>query len=168
MTINIYNLIILVGAIHGLLLSVLLFFNKPIKSTNTLLALILIYYLSPLYLKVNQYLIASPSNQYDLLWSIQQFGGIFSILLYLSLSIKMLMNYSRWVKDNYSDIHKKNLNWIQKPIILYSLFFLLWFAQRVYDIIFYADSLPLKHYYPLLMLLLLTTYWIGTKGYLRK
>jgi len=241
MTINLYNLVILVGAIHGLLLAALLVIRKPNKSKNSnytasiLLALVLIfytlpvmrvtlhdmgfynvytwpvfsiellyglgpslylytktlihgdqpfsrhyfwhftpvilelmYYFSPLYFGVSDYLITSPSSHYDVFWLLQQFGAILSVLIYFLLSIKSLMRYSSWVKNNHSDLHQKNLDWIKKPIILYSLFFFLWFTLRAYDVLFYSDLMPLDNYYPLLFLLSFTTYWIGTKGYLRK
>ncbi len=234
MTINVFNLLILVGAVHGLFLSgLLLATRKANKTSRVLLAMVLIfytlpvlrvtlfdmglamayqwpffyiellyglgpslylyvrtltqaqarfkavdllhyipvlleliYYYSPWYLNDNEYLIVKPQNAYDVLWLVQQFGAIFSVLIYIGLSIKILLAYASWVKDHYSDTHQKNLDWLQKPVMLYSLFFMLWFSLRAYDVIFYADQMDMTMYYPLLLLLSCTTYWIGTKGYL--
>ena len=235
MTLNFFNLLILVGAVHGLLLSLLLFFNKKNQNAaHVLLSLLLlfytlpvlrvvlhdigffrfydwpifsiellyglgpslylyskaesdphkrfkkkdllhfvpvlmelIYYLSPYYANVSGFVIQQPQNRFDALWLIQQFGGIFSVLLYLFLSINLLSGYAKWVKNNYSDTHNRTLSWLQKPIILYSIFFFLWFTLRAVDVIYYHDSMRINIYYPFLILLSLTTYWIGTKGYLR-
>ncbi len=234
MTINVFNLLILVGAVHGLFLSVLLLLTRKSNPTSrVLLAMVLIfytlpvlrvtlfdmglanlyqwpffsvellyglgpslylyvrtltrpdirfkaidclhyvpvllellYYYSPWYREVNQYLIVKPENIYDVLWLLQQFGALISVLIYIALSIKVLIAYAQWVKNNYSDDHQKNLDWLQKPVLLYSMFFLLWFSLRSYDVIAYADQLHMSIYYPLLLLLSFTTYWIGTKGFL--
>ncbi|WP_395376861.1 helix-turn-helix domain-containing protein [Marinicella sp. W31] len=235
MTINLYNLIILIATVHGLTLSGLLILskNKP-RKTHMFLALVLIfytlpvlksilidigfftshalsllpleliyglgpslylytrtvsdpgyqlrkvdllhfvpvaleliYYLTPSYQSVPYYSFGKIQNAHHLIWMLQQSGGIASILIYLGLSLRLLIRYSRWVQDNYSDMHHKNLRWLQKPVILYTVFFALWFALRGVDIFYFQDNLDIRPYYPLLIILSVITYWIGTKGYLQ-
>ena len=235
MTVNLYNLLILVATVHGLILSALLFLskNKP-RKTHIFLALLLIfytlpvlksvlidvgffefnqlsflpleliyglgpalyfytrtvsdpkyqltrfdllhfapvviefiYYLTPSYGLVPHHSFGAVQNTHHLIWMIQQSGGVLSILLYLGLSNLLLLRYSRWVQDNYSDMHRKTLQWLQKPVILYTVFFILWFTFRAIDVLYFQDSFNITPYYPLLIILSVITYWIGTKGYLQ-
>ncbi len=235
MTVNAYNLAILLGTLHGLVLSFLLFAtSKNHRAANILLALVLlfytlpvlrvalndigffslydlpflsieliyglgpslylyaktisdpeyklsrtdflhflpvlfevIYYFSSSYSQVGHPTFSPPRNIHHLLWMIQQAGSVVSVFVYLGLTNKLLWNYSRWLKNNYSATRHRTLKWLQTPIILYSTFFILWFSLRIFDVIYFADSLSIFPYYPFLLFLSFSTYWIGTKGYLQ-
>ncbi len=129
-------------------------------------ALELIYYLSPVYRQHGYYFFAAPIDARHLIWMIEQVGGIVSVLIYLALTNRLLFNYSKWVKRNYSDIHRRALSWLRQPVLLYTAFFVLWFGLRFLDVVRFDDSLSIEPYYPFLIFLSFSTYWIGTRGYL--
>ncbi len=124
------------------------------------------YYLSPLFTQQRYFNFSRPEGATHLIWMIQQAGAVVSIFTYLALTNRRLWMYSQWVKANYSDLHRRTLRWLQTPVALYTVFFLLWFTLRGVDIARFGDSLPPRFYQPLLVFLSLSTYWIGTRGYL--
>lgn len=126
----------------------------------------IIYYSSPFYQRHEFYFFAEPINTDHFIWMVEQGGGIISVFVYLFLTNRILMTYSKWIRENHSDIHKRTLSWLQKPVFLYTVFFILWFSLRAIDVARYGDSLDISNYYPFLIFLSLGTYWIGTQGYL--
>ncbi len=234
LNLNAWNLIILIGALHGLMISLLLVLSRRNrKSGNIILSLMLlfytlpvlrvvlhdmgfirslgysflsvellyglgpslylytktltnsrfhlgktgllhflpvlleiIYYSSPFYQRHEFYFFAEPINADHFIWMVEQTGGIISVFAYLFLTNRVLMKYSKWIRDNHSDIHKRTLSWLQKPVFLYTIFFILWFSLRALDVAQFDDSLDISNYYPFLLFLSLGTYWIGTQGYL--
>ena len=236
MNVNAYNLLILIGAVHGLVMSGLLFLSgRNRRSSNILLALLLlfytlpvlrstlidlgffsaygysflsiellyglgpslylyvktvadpkyeiskvdflhflpvalelIYYVSPYYPQQRLHFFGSAVNSVHFIWMIEQIGAIISILAYLALTNRLLWRYSAWVKRNFSDTGRRTLRWLQTPVLLYSVFFVLWISLRVIDVVEFNDSLGIEPYYPFLIFLSFSTYWIGTKGYLEE
>ncbi len=234
LNLNAWNLVILIGALHGLMISLLLVLSqRNRRSGNILLSLMLlfytlpvlrvvlhdmgfirslgysflsvellyglgpslylyaktltnsrfhlgkedllhflpvvleiIYYSSPFYQRHEYYFFAAPINTDHSIWMMEQVGGIASIFIYLFLTNRILVTYSKWIRENHSDIHKRTLSWLQKPVFLYTIFFILWFGLRVIDVVWFGDSLDISNYYPFLLFLSLGTYWIGTQGYL--
>jgi len=126
----------------------------------------IIYYFSPLFQQVVSYTFAPARSAFHLVWMVQQLGAIFSILIYLSLANRRLWNHRQWVDESFSNRNKRQLKWLSNPIILYTIFFVLWLGLRLIDVLYFQDSLTNKPYYPLLLCLSLITYWVGTMGYL--
>lgn len=126
----------------------------------------LVYYGSPLYGPQAVFAFGPVVNPSHLLWMVQQVGAVVSVILYLALTNRRLWAYSKWVKGNYSDTHERTLRWLQTPVVLYTAFFVLWLSLRTVDVLRFDDNLPMQPYYPLLIFLSVSTYWIGTKGYL--
>ncbi|WP_109354339.1 AraC family transcriptional regulator [Sphingorhabdus sp. EL138] len=234
LNLNAWNLVVLIGALHGLMISLLLVLSqRNRKSGNIMLSLMLlfytlpvlrvvlhdmgfirslgysflsvellyglgpslylytktltnaqfhpgkpdllhflpvvleiIYYSSPFYQRHEFYFFADPINTDHLIWMMEQAGGMISVFVYLFLTNRTLMKYSKWIRDNHSDIHKRTLSWLQKPVFLYTIFFVLWFSLRAIDVLWFGDRLDISNYYPFLLFLSLGTYWIGTQGYL--
>lgn len=235
MNLNMLNLLVLVGAIHGLILAALLTFsNRNRRQGNILLALMLafytlpvlrvvlidiglvkeiggsfysiellyglgptlflyacttadpeykvrrrdilhfvpvaleaLYYLSPVYRDNHLRIFTPPIDAEHTLWMLEQAGAGMSILIYLGLTNRLLWKHASWVSNNYSNVQKRTLRWLQTPVLLYTMFFLFWFSLRVVDITFFEDRLSVRPYYPFLLFLSIATYWIGTKGYLQ-
>ena len=95
-----------------------------------------------------------------------QWGGLLSVFIYLSLSIYLLIKYRKWVKNTYSDLEKRALDWHEKPVMAYSIFWLIWITLRVFDILIYDDSLR-PYYFNLGFIgVAIITLWIGFKGYM--
>lgn len=234
MTVNAYNLVILIGAAHGLTLSALLLRSpRNRRSSNVLLASLLTIYTLPV-LKVvlldlgwldlakawfgpiellyglgpALYLYAKTVTDHDyelgrrdawhflpvvlevayhasplydertiqafipvrsahhLIWMLQQVGAILSVLAYLALTNRLLFSYAHWVRAHHSDERHRALRWLRIPVTVYTVFFGLWFALRLVDVVGFDDRWGVVPYYPLLLFLSLSTYWIGTRGYL--
>ncbi len=126
----------------------------------------LAYYSSSLF-RQNQHHSFSPvEDTAHLVWMLQQAGAVVSLLAYLALTNYRLWAYSRWVKATCSTLHQRALSWLQIPVLLYTAFSLLWFTLRAIDVFRFSDSLAADFYQPLLGFLALSTYWIGTRGYL--
>ncbi len=234
MSLNGWNLVILLGALHGLMLSALLLFSRRNnRYGNALLALVLffytlpvlriilidigffevygvwflsveflyglgpslylyartvtdptdepswsdglhfipmvlefIYYISPIYGAADFRLALPIDSPAHFLWVVQQSGGLVSVLIYLALTNRLLWRYTAWLRNNYSDIGQRTLDWLRRPIVLYSVFFVVWLCLRIVDVVHFDDTLGNAPYYPLLVFLSLSTYWIGTRGYL--
>lgn len=130
------------------------------------MALELVYYLGPFHSGQTIHAFIPARDSWHLIWMIEQAGAIVSILIYLYLTNRLLWAYSKWVKGNFSDEHRRALRWLRVPVMLYSVFFALWLSLRAVDVFRFNDSLPTQSYYPLLLFLSFSTYWIGTRGYL--
>ncbi len=126
----------------------------------------LAYYLSPFYQGPTAYALTPIRDTGHLIWTIEQVGAVVSVVVYLYLTNRLLWTYGRWVKSNYADEHRRALRWLRVPVMLYSIFFTFWLVLRVVDVTRFDDRLPMAPYYPLLLFLSFSTYWIGTKGYL--
>ncbi len=233
LTIDGYNLLILIGAIHGLILSLLLVSARTNRPASVLLALVLVfytlpvlrsvlhdigffsesglwflsfemlyglgpalylyatfasdpsrrfrlvellhfapvaaeiaYYFSPLYAQPQSYYFGYPQTVSHVVWMVEQAGAVLSLVIYLIMTNALLARYSGWVKANFSDANAKTLVWLRRPIVLYTVFFALWLTLRGIDIAFLGDNLASPAYQPLLLFLSVSTYWIGTKGFL--
>ncbi len=126
----------------------------------------LAYYLTPLYQDPTAYALTAPRSWRHLVWIVEQAGGIVSVVAYLVATNVLLWRYAKWVRDHYSDSHQRALRWLRRPVMLYTVFFVLWFSQRAVDVWWFDDRLATGPYYPLLLFLSASTYWIGTRGYL--
>lgn len=126
----------------------------------------LVFYLTPLHRGPTTYSLTPPRSAGHLIWIVEQAGGVGSIIVYLIATNLLLWRYARWVRGNFSDDHQRALRWLRVPVGLYTVFFALWFSQRAADVLFFDDRLSTQPYYPLLLFLSASTYWIGTRGYL--
>lgn len=126
-----------------------------------------LYYASPLFSRHSVFRFGPMTSPSHGLWMLQQAGAMVSILIYLVLTNRRLWAYGRWVKANWSNTHARTLRWLRTPVISYTVFFALWLALRGIDVLGFADRLGPLVYQPLLVFLSLSTYWIGTQGYLQ-
>ena len=102
----------------------------------------------------------------QVLFKIVQWGGILSILIYFMLTVALLITYRKWLKDHYSNFENKKLTWLEKPVLIYAVFWIIWIPTRVMDI-FVLDDMARPYYFNLgFLVLALITCWIGFKGYL--
>ena len=67
----------------------------------------IVYYFTGSYSQVDRYTIHTPNNIHHALWMAQQAGAVISLLVYQYLTIRHLLRYKQWVRDNYSDNHLK-------------------------------------------------------------
>ncbi|MCH9696403.1 MAG: helix-turn-helix domain-containing protein, partial [Gammaproteobacteria bacterium] len=125
-----------------------------------------IYYFSPFYAQPGMYTFTNARDIYHMIWMIEQSGAVLSVLIYLFLANRLLLNYRKWVNANYSDTGSRSLTWLRRPVVLYSIFFVVWLSVRAIDVTYFGDKISNQQYYPLLIFLSFSTYWIGTKGYI--
>lgn len=90
-----------------------------------------------------------------------------SILVYLGASLKEIKKFDSWLKDNYSDVYKYQLNWLKRLLILFTFFWLLWIPYSLIDYFVYDYLLDTRDYYPLYICLAGITIWLGAEAFLR-
>ena len=108
----------------------------------------------------------TPRTLWNYIFIAEQWAGILSASIYIVRSVTVLFYYNAWVKDNYSNLHKKNLNWLIKPVTAYASFWLIWHFVRLADLFIYADHYRDFYFYPMFILLAAITCWIGFQGYI--
>lgn len=125
-----------------------------------------VYYRTSLFREGAIGLSEQPETPANLFYQVLQWGGLFSVVIYLSFSFYLLWRHKKWLKDRYSNLENKELSWLEKPIILYLSFCLLWIPTRIVDIVLFNELLR-PYYFNLGFIgLAALTCWIGFKGYL--
>jgi len=76
-----------------------------------------------------------------------EFDGTFiSMSIYLFFSIKLLMGYQNWLKDEHSDHSTKKLNWLRIILILMFILCVQWLIEvilrDVYDLYYTYEYTP--------------------------
>ncbi len=105
-------------------------------------------------------------TQENYIYQIVQWGGLVSLIIYLLLTVRLLLKYKKWLKDRFSNLQNRELDWLEKPVILYLVFCIIWIPTRSIDILFFSETLR-NYYFNLGFLsLAMITFWIGFKGYI--
>ena len=61
-----------------------------------------------------------------------EFDGTFiSLLIYVLLSLKLIVDYQKWLKENYSETTLKQLNWLKVILLLMGVLSLQWFVEVI-------------------------------------
>lgn len=107
------------------------------------------------------------THAFQLYSPILQLLALISVLTYLRLSLRLLKEFDRKVKENYSDIKKYQYRWLQRLLSGLAVVWLCWIPMVATDFLFYDYSLDVPYYYPLYLLLAGTTIWIGAEAFLR-
>lgn len=126
-----------------------------------------IYYRTSFYRKGAISLLESPKSISNSVFIIEQWAGVIVTSIYIILALKLLFDYNKWVRNNYSNLNKRTLNWLVNPVITYASFWFLWHALRLGDMFLYAEMYRNVYFYPMFILLSAITCWIGFKGYLK-
>lgn len=59
-----------------------------------------------------------------------EFDGTFvSLAVYLTLSLRILRNYQRWLKDNFSELSRITLTWLRVLLLLLLILCIQWFIE---------------------------------------
>ena len=106
-------------------------------------------------------------HPYTKIYLAEQWGGILSITVYTILALRILYRYQGWLKQQYSNLEKRSLNWLKIPVIVYSAFWIGWNLVTEIDRFFFDRALRDAYFLPTFVGLAAVTYWIGFKGYLR-
>ena len=109
----------------------------------------------------------SPPHPYTKIYLTEQWLGILSITVYTLVSLGLLHKYQVWLKQHYSNVEKKSLDWLKIPVIVYSAFWIGWNLLTQIDRIVFDRALRETYFLPAFVGLAAVTNWIGFKGYLR-
>ena len=53
----------------------------------------------------------NPSSVENIIFQAVQWGGLLSVVVYLTISIFLLWNYRKWVKERFSNLERRRLHW---------------------------------------------------------
>ena len=90
------------------------------------LVLEFIFYRTAFYRLGAEGMYQTPSHTYTKVYLGEQWLGILSISLYTILAFRILIKHQNWLKQRYSNLEKKSLNWLKLPVIFYGSFWILW------------------------------------------
>ncbi len=108
-----------------------------------------------------------PPHPYTRIYLSEQWGGILSITIYTILALRLLYRYQGWLKQHYSNLEQRSLNWLKVPVIVYAAFWIGWNLLTEIDRYMFDQTLRETYFLPAFVGLAAVTYWIGFKGYLR-
>ena len=126
-----------------------------------------IFYRTPFYRLGADGMYQTPPHPYTKIYLTEQWLGILSISIYTILSLRMLYRHQRWLKQHYSNLEKRSLDWLKIPVIVYSSFWIGWSLLTEIDRFVFNRDLKEAYFLPTFAGLAVVTYWIGFKGYLR-
>lgn len=109
----------------------------------------------------------TPHHPYTKFYLAEQWLGILSITVYSVISLLVLFRYQIWLKQRFSNLENKSLNWLKAPIIIYSAFWIGWMVLTEIDRFVFDKDLRDAYFLPTFVGLAIVTYWIGFKGYLK-
>ena len=58
-------------------------------------------------------------------------GSFISMAIYLFFSLRILTNYQKWLKDEFSEVSKSHLNWLKVIFILMLVLVVQWFIEVI-------------------------------------
>ena len=125
-----------------------------------------LYYRSPLFRNGAIPLSDNITTPENLIYQAIQWGSLIVLTIYLYLTFSVLTTYKNWLRNNFSNLENKKLTWLEKPIIIYLSFCLIWIPIRIIDIVFFDEALRSYYFNMGFLILSIITYWIGFKGYL--
>lgn len=96
-----------------------------------------------------------------------QFAGIVSVLFYSFQSLKSIKRYQIYIKNNYSNDNRHNLNWLYRLLVIISILWFLWVPYTLADYFLFEYKLGIASYYPLYILMAVITIWISAEAFLR-
>jgi AraC-like DNA-binding protein len=108
---------------------------------------------------------ANPQNIYESFFLLEQWIGAIFATFYMVLAIKVLFDYKKWLNNNFSNLQNKTLQWLNKPVIAFVSFWILWFTLKLGDLYFFSGAYTYYYSYPMFILLSVITIWIGFQGY---
>jgi AraC-like DNA-binding protein len=109
----------------------------------------------------------TPAHPYTKFYLLEQWLGILSISVYTALSLRMLYKHQAGLKQQYSNLEKRSLDWLKIPVIVYGSFWIGWNLLTEFDRLLFDRSLREIYFLPAFVGLAAVTYWIGLKGYIR-
>ncbi len=126
-----------------------------------------IFYRTDIYRLGSNGLYQTPMHQFTIVYLAEQWLGILSISVYVLLSVRLLINYCRWVKSKYSNLENKSLGWLRTPVFIYSGYWIIWIIITQIDHFVFQYAFKEFYFLPTNIALAIITTWIGFKGYVK-
>lgn len=126
-----------------------------------------IFYRTPIYRIGSEGLYKSPMHPLTRVYLIEQWLAVASIIVYIILSVRLLIQYHHWLETQYSNLKNKTLGWLRIPVIIYSCFWIGWIILTQTDRIFFQNTYKESYLLPSFIGLSIITSWIGFKGYVK-
>lgn len=109
----------------------------------------------------------TPHHSYTSIYLTEQWLGSLSISIYAILSLRILFNYQVWLKQHYSNLEEKSLNWLKTPVFIYATFWIGWNILTEVDRFAFGRALKDFYFLPTFVGLAVVSCWIGFRGYVR-
>lgn len=91
-----------------------------------------------------------------------------SVIIYLYLSHKLIGRFYQQLKFNGGDRYRYELGWPRSLLKSFGLLWSLWTLFTATDYFYYHRQLSINAYYPLYLLLAVTTIWMAALAFLRQ
>lgn len=127
-----------------------------------------IFYRTSFYRDGSNGLYVTPMPTISYVYLTQQWIGMVSLITYGIVSLNILLKYQKKLKDFYSRIEDKSINWLKVPIIIYGSFYVFWNILSEIDRFIFNRSLKEYYFLPTFVIITIISCWIGFKGYIRK
>ncbi len=93
--------------------------------------------------------------------------AIVSFLIYSYYARQKILAYHGWVKDNFSDDHRYNLNWLFRLSSIFLMFLAIWLFYFCFDYFFFDYQLSFYDYYPFHLILAVIAIWLSAESFLQ-
>ena len=110
----------------------------------------------------------NPSSVENIIFQAVQWGGLLSVVVYLTISIFLLWNYRKWVKERFSNLERRRLHWYEKAVVIYGIFWLVWILFQISDIFLFQQTLKPYYFNLGFIIVAILTLWIALQGYAAK
>ncbi|WP_224490917.1 helix-turn-helix domain-containing protein [Robertkochia flava] len=107
-----------------------------------------------------------PPHPYTPVYLAEQWLGILSISVYTILALRLLFSYQVRLREHYSNLDERSLNWLKVPVIIYAGFWIGWTLLTEVDRFMFDRTLKESYFLPAFTGLAIVTCWLGFKGYL--
>lgn len=109
----------------------------------------------------------TPPHPYTSIYLTEQWIGSLSISIYTLLALRILFRYQQWLKEHYSNLEKRSVNWLKIPVIMYGTFWIGWQTLTELDRFLFDKGLKDSYFLPAFVGLAAISCWIGFKGYIQ-
>lgn len=132
------------------------------------LGLEFIYYRTGYFVDSHYYIKQNIFHHSVVVFFIVKLMGLMSILIYTGWSLKVLLRFRKWVREQSSNLDRDGLFWLLMPIITFSLVWILWFILRLVDWFIFSNQLIFYYFINFFIILSGLACWLGFQGYIRK
>jgi len=126
-----------------------------------------IFYRTPIYRIGSEGLYKLPRHPFTHVYLIEQWLAIASVFIYIFLSVRLLLQYRKWLETKYSNLSNRTLGWVKTPVFIYSGFWIVWMILTQVDKVVFQNAYKEFYFLPSFIGLSIFTCWIGFKGYIK-